>query len=72
MITSRIGKKSRGGSGFVKKSARLSTLRTKGSNGDLQVFHPLPDKEMASVDVLGPRMVLRVVRKVDSGFVINV
>eukprot|EP00965_Chrysotila_dentata_P147252 4861748-Pleurochrysis_carterae.AAC.1 len=31
MITSRIGKKSRGGNGFAKKSARLSTLRTKGT-----------------------------------------
>eukprot|EP00965_Chrysotila_dentata_P004325 140860-Pleurochrysis_carterae.AAC.5 len=31
MTTSRIGKNSRGGNGFVKKSARLSTLRTKGT-----------------------------------------
>eukprot|EP00965_Chrysotila_dentata_P261577 6214299-Pleurochrysis_carterae.AAC.4 len=31
MTTSRMGKKSLGGRGFGKKSARLSTLRTKGT-----------------------------------------
>eukprot|EP00965_Chrysotila_dentata_P071011 2346653-Pleurochrysis_carterae.AAC.1 len=39
-----IGKKSRGGSGFVKKSARLSTLHKK-VDGNLQVLDFLPNKK---------------------------
>eukprot|EP00965_Chrysotila_dentata_P100315 3314298-Pleurochrysis_carterae.AAC.1 len=57
MTTSRIGKKSRGGSGFVKKSARSSDAAHKW-HGDLEVLDLLPDEEMTPVDVLGPGMVL--------------
>eukprot|EP00965_Chrysotila_dentata_P169141 5585021-Pleurochrysis_carterae.AAC.1 len=71
-MTSRSGKNKRGGSGFVKKSAKLSSLRTKGTVSSRSSTNLLPDEEVPAVNVFGPRVVLGFVGQVDRRLVVEV
>ena len=64
MMMLRKRKKALASRGFVKKSAMLSAVLTKGTWLELEGLDHVAHEEMAARDVLGLIMVLRVVREV--------
>ena len=70
MILFRISKKALAGRAFVKRSASLSALATRGDD-NLQVLHALAHEEMTSLYMFHPRVMFRVVGHGDRRLVVD-
>eukprot|EP00965_Chrysotila_dentata_P068512 2264821-Pleurochrysis_carterae.AAC.1 len=71
MMTSRSGKNKRGDSGFVKKWARLSALRTNGTVSSSSSTFFLIKKCLTAMDMLFSSVMLGVIREVDDRLVVE-